>query len=77
VVHTVAPFIVAIVVLMGYYAYQRGQMSRYVYHCTRCNTSSPLSPLGATLAPNRYGGSKYGRCRNCGEWSWLDPVPRA
>jgi hypothetical protein len=77
VVRTYTAFIVVLVMAMGYYAYQRGQMSRYFFHCSRCRTSFPLSPLGASLAPQRYGGSKYGRCPGCGEWSWLDPVPRA
>lgn len=72
-----APFIVIIVMLMGYFAFQRGQTSKWLYHCTRCGTSFPLSALGATFAPHRYGGSKFGRCPRCGGWSWWDQVPRA
>jgi hypothetical protein len=75
--HPFVLVIIVIVVMMGYYAFQRGRTSQYLYHCSHCGTSFPFSTLAATWAPHRFGGSKFGRCPSCEQWSWLDQVPRA
>ncbi|KHL01396.1 hypothetical protein LK10_16070 [Sinomonas humi] len=69
--------IIAVVVLAFAvsYAIQRKLTSMFDYHCRRCDATFALTPAAAAVAPHSMG-KKFGRCPNCGAWSWLEPVPK-
>jgi DNA-directed RNA polymerase subunit RPC12/RpoP len=55
---------------------QKNLVGRYDYRCSRCGRAFELSPLAATVAPHRLGGSKLARCSHCGSWSWVERIPK-
>jgi DNA-directed RNA polymerase subunit RPC12/RpoP len=55
---------------------QQGITSRYDYQCGTCGRTFSLTPLAASVAPHRFGGSKLARCPHCGVRSWVSPVPK-
>jgi DNA-directed RNA polymerase subunit RPC12/RpoP len=55
---------------------QQGITSRYDYQCDNCGRTFSLTPLAASVAPHRFGGSKIARCPHCGVRSWVSPVPK-
>ena len=55
---------------------QQGITSRYDYQCGNCGQTFSLTPLAASVAPHRFGGSKLARCPHCGARSWVWPVPK-
>jgi DNA-directed RNA polymerase subunit RPC12/RpoP len=55
---------------------QRTLTDMYGYRCGNCGNQFDLSPLAATFAPPRTGGSKFVRCPSCGARAWAARVPR-
>ena len=58
-------------------ATQRYLSARYDYRCPRCGATVALSPVSATIAPHRLGGTKFMKCSSCGKRSWMVPVPKS
>jgi DNA-directed RNA polymerase subunit RPC12/RpoP len=69
VVFVIAGFLVQLMV-------QQGITSRYDYQCDNCGHRFSLTPLAASVAPHRFGGSKFVKCPDCGVRSWVAPVPK-
>ena len=55
---------------------QQGITNKYDYQCGKCGATFSMSPVQASIAPHRLGGSKYTKCPSCGARSWVSPVPR-
>jgi DNA-directed RNA polymerase subunit RPC12/RpoP len=71
------PVVVIAVGLSIQFLVQRSLLTRYDYQCGNCGTTFSPTALSVTLAPHRFGGSKFMRCPQCGRWSWVAPVPKA
>jgi DNA-directed RNA polymerase subunit RPC12/RpoP len=74
--HVFIPIAVIAFGLVVQFSVQRVVTRRYSYQCNKCGRTFDLSPMAATLAPHRMGGSKLVKCRQCGSWSWASPVPK-
>jgi DNA-directed RNA polymerase subunit RPC12/RpoP len=74
--HAVIPLIVIVVAFAAQLTFQRGLTSRYDYQCANCGQRFSLTPLAASVAPHRLGGSKFVKCPGCGVRSWVSPVPK-
>ncbi len=68
--------IIAVIALVAQLIFQRHLTSKYDYQCDNCGQRFNLTPLTASVAPHRFGGSKYVRCPHCGVRSWVSPVPK-
>jgi DNA-directed RNA polymerase subunit RPC12/RpoP len=74
--HALIPVIVIAVVFCGQLTFQRFLTSKFDYLCSNCGQRFTLTPFVASIAPHRFGGSKYVRCPHCGTRSWVSPVPK-
>jgi DNA-directed RNA polymerase subunit RPC12/RpoP len=72
----VIPVIVIVAGFLAQLAFQQSMTSRYDYQCGNCGRTFSLTPLAASIAPHRFGGSKFVRCPHCGVRSWVSPVPK-
>lgn len=73
---TLVPVIVVVGALAVQCIVQKNLVGRYDHRCSRCGQAFELSPLAATVAPHRLGGSKLARCPHCGSWSWVERIPK-
>jgi DNA-directed RNA polymerase subunit RPC12/RpoP len=55
---------------------QQNLTRRYDYRCDHCGSTFALTTATAAVAPHKMGGAKYVRCPNCGNRSWVTPVPK-
>lgn len=74
--HALTPVIVVCVAFAAQFVFQQRLTSRYDYQCDKCGRTFSLAPLAASVAPHRFGGSKFVRCPRCGVRSWVSPVPK-
>jgi DNA-directed RNA polymerase subunit RPC12/RpoP len=72
----ITPVILVAVAFTAQFMFQRVMTSRYDYLCGNCGQTFSLTPLTASIAPHRFGGSKFVKCPHCGARSWVSPVPK-
>lgn len=72
----IAPVIVIALVFITQLIFQQVITSRYDYQCDNCGRTFSLTPLAASIAPHRLGGSKFVKCPHCGVRSWASAVPK-
>jgi DNA-directed RNA polymerase subunit RPC12/RpoP len=72
----IIPVAVIGVGFVAQFVFQQGMTSRYDYQCGNCGRTFSLTPLAASVAPHRFGGSKFVKCPYCGARSWVSPVPK-
>lgn len=72
----VIPVVIIAVGFAVQFLVQRNMLTRYDYQCGNCGATFSPTALSLSLAPHRFGGSKYMRCPRCGRWSWVAPVPK-
>jgi DNA-directed RNA polymerase subunit RPC12/RpoP len=70
------PVIVIAAAFLVQFLVQQGITSRFDYQCGNCGRTFSLTPLAASVAPHRFGGSKLVTCPHCGVRSWVSPVPK-
>jgi DNA-directed RNA polymerase subunit RPC12/RpoP len=70
------PLLLVPLAFLVQFVLQRSITSRYDFRCDSCGETFSLTPAKASIAPHRFGGSKYVRCPNCGVRSWVSRVPK-
>lgn len=73
---SIIPVIVVVAAFIVQFSVQQNITSRFDYQCGNCGHTFSLTPFAASVAPHRFGGSKFVRCPSCGVRSWVSPVPK-
>lgn len=72
----ITPVIVIGAAFAAQFIFQQVLTSKYDYQCGNCGRTFSLTPLAASIAPHRFGGSKLVKCPHCGDRTWASPVPK-
>ena len=75
IIPAISPLITIVVVVVFAIMAMNWRVRNFDYECETCGARFNL-PLSASLISFHMLGRKYVKCPHCGQWSWVNPIPK-